>query len=1464
MSDALRAKHNQMKYLLIAMFWLVAFVQADAATYYIDYSAGADNNNGTSKSTPWKRAPGMKGFAASYQHVAGDRFIFKGGVTWPVGVFQMLITAGGSSDSNRDWYTVDQTWFAGSSWARPIFDFQHTLLGAGWTQAAGVLVRASYITFQGLDVANHRAPWEGNGVGTWGSTSICLDNSSYVTISQCVIRDWDQPTPLPDGASGGGGVMRVNNGQNNLVTDCEFHQANVALKNGTCVWNIPVVRYSEFHNTPSAIFSAQLIHDNYFHDIPNPTDPQMHSNIMLCPGGLTAFNNVIHDVQNRAQVIYVSPGFGGPATDLIYNNVVWSTGQPCIALETDGINHQGAVARIFNNTLVGWAGGGLCIRVINRQNGNFPTLDIRNNHLISSTYPICYNYAAGNCGAVNTLTIQNNLIQTLPQAIAGGYTMANLFRPTSSSSPTVGLGQNLASFLSADRLGLARGVAWDIGAYQYAASSGGGGGGTPGTLALVTGSYSVSETAGSVSLTVRRSGGSTGSVSCNYASANGTATAGANFTAVSGTLVWNSGDTADKTIQVSILNASTTGGKSFSVALSGLAGGATLGSPASATVTIAGSGTTTPPPTGGTSLLVNSSFESGSTGWTLTGNQGVASTGFQPSDGSKLIAFNWGQTTPNGVLSQVFGTTVGQTYTLVFDVGVLAFNQDEQRLQVRVQGSSTLLSRTISVFGLGGGATKWVAQSFTFVADSTTATLTFQDVSVATKDLDLLLDNVRLTTQSGSLSTTQPASLTVSPGDSAIFSVTATGPGTLTYQWRFNAVAIAGATSSSYTIGNVQPGQAGNYDVVVSNGTSSVTSSAATLTVVQAASFSNGGFEAGYAGWVQSGYQGVSGPPTYSPSEGVKLVVFNWGQMPPNGLLAQTFTTIPGQTYTLQFDMGVIAFNTSEQRLQVTAQGASRLLSKTVSLLGVGGGTTRWAAQSFTFVADSGSTVLSFQDVSPVTFNVDLLLDNVRLTSQVANAPTITSQPTGLTVNPGGSATFSVAATASGALTYQWRFNSTPISGATASSYSLSNVQSGQAGNYDVVVTSGGSSVISSAATLTVIAQAASGFVNGGFELGYTGWTQSGYQGISGAPAFVSSEGAKLAVFNWGQMTPNGVLSQTFSTTVGQTYALLFDLGVTAYNTLEQRMRVRVQGTSQLLSQTLSIFGAGGGTTRWIPQGFSFVANATSTTLIFEDLSTSTINIDVLLDNVRITPQGPTTTSITTQPASTSANAGQSVSFSVAATGPGTLTYQWRLNGTAISGATGSTYTINNVQAGNAGSYDVVVSSSSASPVTSTAATLSVVVAAPTSVAANGSFESSLTSWTSSGYLYAATAGTPFTAADGSKLVVFNGGEMPANGILSQSFSTTVGQQYVLTFNIGVFAYNFNQQRLQTTVQGGTTLVSQVASLSALANGVTRWAPVSYTFTANSTTTTLTFRDVSPTTAAVDLLLDNVRIMPGS
>src|SRR5262249_22109030 len=68
--------------------------------------------------------------------------------------------------------------------------------------------------------------------------------------------------------------------------------------------------------------------------------------------------------------------------------------------------------------------------------------------------------------------------------------------------------------------------------------------------------------------------------------------------------------------------------------------------------------------------------------------------------------------------------------------------------------------------------------------------------------------------------------------------------------------------------------------------------------------------------------------------------------------------------------------------------------------------------------------------------------------------------------------------------------------------------------------------------------------------------------------------------------------------------------------------------------------------------------------------------------------------SIATQPQSQSVIGGSSLALTVAATGTAPLTYQWKKDGNNVAGATTSTLSVSQAQAGDAGTYSVVVTNS--------------------------------------------------------------------------------------------------------------------------------------------------------------------------
>lgn len=103
-----------------------------------------------------------------------------------------------------------------------------------------------------------------------------------------------------------------------------------------------------------------------------------------------------------------------------------------------------------------------------------------------------------------------------------------------------------------------------------------------GTLAFSAATASVDEDAGSVSVSVSRTGGSSGPVSVSYATADGTAVAGTDYTSASGILSWADGESSAKTFTVPIIDRALTDGSTRTLAatISAATGGATVGSPA--------------------------------------------------------------------------------------------------------------------------------------------------------------------------------------------------------------------------------------------------------------------------------------------------------------------------------------------------------------------------------------------------------------------------------------------------------------------------------------------------------------------------------------------------------------------------------------------------------------------------------------------------------------------------------------------------------------------------------------------------------------------------------------------------------------------------------------------------------------------------------------------------------------------
>jgi len=236
---------------------------------------------------------------------------------------------------------------------------------------------------------------------------------------------------------------------------------------------------------------------------------------------------------------------------------------------------------------------------------------------------------------------------------------------------------------------------------------------------------------------------------------------------------------------------------------------------------------------------------------------------------------------------------------------------------------------------------------------------------------------------------------------------------------------ISGATSSSYaTPATTSSDNGAQFTVVVSNSAGSATSNAATLTVNPAA--------------------GLNVSPT-SLTFGSQAVG--------TSSAAQYITLNNAGNATLTFSAsftGDYAFAGSGTCGSSVAPGASCTISVKFTPTAAG---TRTGTLKLTDSAPN----------SPQT----VLLTGTGGTSSLA--PTVTTQPANQTVTAGQAATFTVVATGTAPLSYQWRKNGTTIGGATSSTYTTPATTSSDNGaQFTVVVSNSAGSVTSATATLTV------------------------------------------------------------------------------------------------------------------------------------------------------------------------------------------------------------------------------------------------------------------------------------------------------------------------------------------------------------------------------------------------------------
>ena len=380
------------------------------------------------------------------------------------------------------------------------------------------------------------------------------------------------------------------------------------------------------------------------------------------------------------------------------------------------------------------------------------------------------------------------------------------------------------------------------------------------------------------------------------------------------------------------------------------------------------------------------------------------------------------------------------------------------------------------------------------IAGATAATLTATASAADAGSYDCVVGNrcgnvtsspASLTVDSVPLVTNQPVARAACPGESVTFSIEATGAGPVTFQWRRDGQAIAGATASVFTLAAASAGDGGSYDCIATNRCGSSTSASATLTVNSAPVV-------------------VASPASTATCLGssVQFSVSATGSPAPTFAWKRNGAIIPGQTgSTLSIasvqagdsgDYVCIATNACGSLTSSTATLTVRTpvtitispspvtacdsasVSFSVAASGTGPLTYQWRRNG-SAVAGQTAATLQLSATSGLAGVYDCVVSNVcgsvassLATLTVESAPSIATQPIGAGACLGQPASFTVVATGAAPLLYQWRRNGSPIAGATDATFTVASVTQADGASYDCIVSNRCGSVTSVAAVLTV------------------------------------------------------------------------------------------------------------------------------------------------------------------------------------------------------------------------------------------------------------------------------------------------------------------------------------------------------------------------------------------------------------
>ena len=351
------------------------------------------------------------------------------------------------------------------------------------------------------------------------------------------------------------------------------------------------------------------------------------------------------------------------------------------------------------------------------------------------------------------------------------------------------------------------------------------------------------------------------------------------------------------------------------------------------------------------------------------------------------------------------------------------------------------------------------------------------------------------------------------------------------------------------------------------------------------------------------------------------------------------------------------------------------------------------------------------------------------LSGSSCTAPSITQHPSNQSVASGGTANFSVTASGTTPLSYQWQKNSVNVtngghySGCTTATLTISNADTNDEAYYRCVVTNSCGNATSNQATLTISAPVSTFIVesrSGGQN--YANYSESGSwynsSAKSTATGCTSGIGSRYAII--GSSAGKGIFSYTPSATG------TYEIYTTNCNTTNSGNplihRVYHSGGSSTVGVCQNSTCGTNAVNKWLSLG-QYNLNGSTTYTVELDASTGAGSAPsgyaARSDSIKweyLGGGGCTAPAITQHPSNQSVSTGGTANFSVTATGTTPLSYQWQKNSSNVtngghySGCTTATLTISNADSNDAANYRCVVTNSCGSA-TSNQATLTVTTA---------------------------------------------------------------------------------------------------------------------------------------------------------